>query len=77
MTLSLTVTQTQRADRLTPAVFRLLMEVEFTDAKGKQTRPLNITKRVETFSFKLSERPKSIKLDPKENIPIKMVKIAP
>jgi aminopeptidase N len=76
-TLRLTVTQTQKADRLTPAIFRLPMEVEFTTASGTETRNLNVTKRLETFSFKLAARPTTVKVDPKEKIPVKTVNITP
>lgn len=76
-TLRLTVTQTQKADKLTPAVFRLPMEVEFTTASGKETKPLKVTKRTETFSFKLAARPTEVKVDPSEKIPVKTVKIGP
>ncbi len=76
-TLRLTVTQTQKADRITPSAFRLPMDVEFTLADGKTTEKLAITKRAETFSFKLASRPTSIKLDPQDKIPVKTVKISP
>lgn len=76
-TLRLTVTQIQKADKLTPAIFRLPMDVEFSTASGKETKPLNITKRTETFSFKLDARPTDIKVDPNEKIPVKTVKIGP
>lgn len=73
-TLKLTVTQTQKGDVLTPAAFRLPLDVEFTIGEDKKTEKVNITKRVETFSFKLASRPTAVKLDPLEKIPIKAVK---
>ncbi|MBA3350858.1 MAG: hypothetical protein H0U23_00220 [Blastocatellia bacterium] len=76
-TLRLTVTQTQKADRITPAAFRLPMDVEFTLADGKTTEKLAINKRTETFSFKLPSNPTGIKLDPLDKIPVKTVRISP
>lgn len=74
-TLRLTVTQTQKADRITPPVFRLPMEVEFTSGETKETEKLNVRKRVETFSYKLPAKPDSIQIDPNEKIPVKTVKM--
>ncbi len=73
--LRLTVTQTQKGDGLTPSVFRLPMDVEFTIGENKQTEKLNITKRIETFTFDLPDQPSEINLDPDEKIPLKIVKI--
>ena len=72
----LTVTQTQKGDALIPAAFKLPMEVEFTIGETKQREKLNITKRVETFSFDLPSQPNAINLDPDEKVPLKTVKIA-
>jgi aminopeptidase N len=76
-TLRLTVTQTQKADAITPAAFRLPLEVEFATGSGKQIEKMNITKRVETFEFTLPERPSETNLDPSEKVPVKTVKILP
>lgn len=76
-TLRLTVTQTQKADRITPIAFRLPMDVEFETDSGKTSEKLNVTKRVETFSFKVASRPKSIKVDPSDKVPVKSVKMVP
>jgi aminopeptidase N len=74
-TLRLTVTQTQKQDTITPGAFRLPMEVEFTVGSDKSVEKLNITKRVESFEFKLPENPSETKLDPTGRIPIKTVKV--
>ena len=73
--LRLTVTQTQKGDALIPTAFRLPMDVEFSLGENKQTEKLNITKRVETFTFDLPAQPNAINLDPNEKIPLKTVKI--
>jgi aminopeptidase N len=76
-TLRVTVNQIQRADKITPSAFRLPMDIEFTLASDKRSEKLHITKRIETFSFKLPSRPTALVLDPLEKIPIKTVKMAP
>ena len=77
-TMRLTVTQIQKPDRITPAAFRLPVDVEFTLPGGeKKTEKINITKRLETFSIKLPARPESVAFDPDEKVPVKTVKIAP
>lgn len=74
-TLRLTVSQIQKADTVTPAAFRMPMDVEFTIGENKQTEKLNVTKRVETFEFKLPAQPSEIHIDPLEKIPVKTVKM--
>ena len=74
-TLRLTVTQTQKADTITPAVFRLPMDVQFTIGADKKIEKLNVTRRTETFSFKLAAQPTEVAVDPEEKIPVKVVEI--
>lgn len=76
-TLRLTVTQTQKPDKLTPAVFRLPMEVRVESASGNTNKKIDVDKRVETFTIKTDGRPKTVKLDPDERVPLKTVKIGP
>ncbi|HVF29697.1 MAG TPA: M1 family aminopeptidase [Pyrinomonadaceae bacterium] len=73
-TLRLTVTQTQRPDRITPAAFRLPMEIAFTLNGEKQNEKISVTRRLQTFSYKLPGRPTAIDIDPEEKIPVKTVK---
>lgn len=74
-TFSVTVTQTQKIDSLTPAAFKLPMEIEFDTASGKVAEKINVTKRVETFSYKLASKPAAFKIDPMDRIPVKDVKL--
>ena len=74
-TLRLTVAQTQKADRITPAVFRLPLSVEFATGTDKQVEKVNLSKRVETFSYKLPARPDRISVDPEHKVPVKTVRI--
>jgi aminopeptidase N len=76
-TLRLTVTQVQKADTLTPAVFRLPLEIQFTVGADAETQKMNVTKRAETFEYKLPAKPSEINIDPTEKIPVKTVKTLP
>lgn len=76
-TLRLTVTQVQKADAITPAVFRLPLEIQFTIGADTQIEKMNVTKRVETFQFNLASRPSEVNIDPTEKIPVKTVKTLP
>ena len=76
-TLDLTITQTQKLDKITPSAFFLPMEVEVTTAKGKKTEKIEINKRVETISIVLDGRPVEVKFDKAEKIPLKLVKLQP
>ena len=76
-TLTVTVTQIQKPDAITPAIFRLPMEVKIVTASGEQGEKMDITKRIQTFSYKLSSRPTKLDVDPGDKIPIKTVKVRP
>lgn len=76
-TLTVTVSQIQRADANTPAVFRLPTKAKIRISSGETEHDMNITKRVQTFSFKIPKRPSGLTIDPEERIPIKRVKIRP
>jgi aminopeptidase N len=75
-TLTVTVTQVQ-GDAITPTVFRLPLEAEIKTASGEALEKMEVTKRVQTFSFKLDAKPTDFKLDPYNKIPLKRVKIHP
>jgi aminopeptidase N len=76
-TLKLTVTQTQKPAVHVPVAFRLPMDVEITTSRGASLQQIDVTKRVETFSIRTEAPPKAIKFDPKERIPLKIVKQGP
>lgn len=75
--LTLTVTQTQRPDSITPATFTLPMEVEIVTAKGTKNEKIQIVKRTQTFTFSVDGKPREINFDKDEKIPLKMVKLLP
>ena len=76
-TLDLTVTQTQKLDKITPSAFILPMEIEITTAKGAKIEKIEIKKRLETFSIKLDGKPREVTFDKDEKIPLKLVKLQP
>lgn len=71
-TLTLTIIQTHKPDVITPAVFRLPLDVNITTASGETTEKITVTKRTQTFSFKTS-KPTDILIDKDEKIPLKRV----
>ena len=73
--LDLKVTQTQKQDDLTPAVFILPLEVEITTPKGTRTEKINVTKREETFSLKSDEAPTGVVFDKDLKIPLKLLRV--
>ncbi len=76
-TLTLTVRQTQRQDPLTPAAFRLPLDLEIQTARETHKEKMELTKRLETFRYKLSGRPTRLTVDKDEKIPLKTLKVAP
>ncbi len=76
-TLTLTISQTQNIDKITPAVFRLPLDILIKTASGVSRQKIDMTKRVQTFTFKTTERPTSVEIDEAEKIPLKILKIRP
>ena len=56
-TLNVTVSQTHRADSITPAVFRLPLDIRIKTATEEFDHMIDVTKRIETFSFKVPVKP--------------------
>lgn len=61
--LTLNVAQTQMPDDITPAVFRLPVEIEVADAKSSRTEQIEITQREQSFTFSLGGEPRMIRFD--------------
>lgn len=76
-TLTLTITQTQKQDRLTPPAFRLPLDIEIETARGERTEKIELTKRLEVFTFKIDGRPTKLVIDKDEKVPLKTLKILP
>ena len=80
--LKITVTQTQKADAIVPAAFRLPLTIAIKTENGIESTTKNISKRVETFSIKLNSKPVVLgtlptSYDAEDKIPAKTVKIMP
>ncbi len=54
--LQLTIEQTQVADDITPTVFRLFADVQIVTDKGTRTEKVEISKRSQTFTFKVNDK---------------------
>ena len=76
-TLTLTVSQTQLTDTITPAIFRLPMDILIKTASGESNQKIDVTKRIQTFSIKTQGKPLSVGIDEGEKIPIKRLKVRP
>lgn len=66
--LTLNVEQTQIADAMTPAVFRLPVEIEIATASGARTERIEILARSQRFTFKLDGKPLMIRFDKSSSI---------
>ncbi len=75
--LSIVVIQTQKPDALTPAVFRLPLEVIVKTSGSDKAERIDVTKRTQTFTFNAATRPTEIVVDPQYKIPIKRSDIRP
>lgn len=75
--LTLTVSQVQRPDAITPSAFVLPINVEIVTAKGRKTETIKINKRVQTFTIQTDGKPSKVNVDKEEKIPIKTVKVSP
>ena len=76
-TLTMTVTQIQPTARLVAPAFKMPMEVSFKIAGEEDVHPLEVTKRVQVFAFKLAAKPTAVVIDPNLKVPIKSVKVLP
>ncbi|HEV7842480.1 MAG TPA: M1 family metallopeptidase [Pyrinomonadaceae bacterium] len=66
--LTLNVAQTQRAEAMTPEVFRLPVDIELATARGARTEHIEITQRTQSFTFQLDGKPLMIRFDKGEKI---------
>ncbi|MBA2380418.1 MAG: DUF3458 domain-containing protein, partial [Blastocatellia bacterium] len=73
--LEITVSQTQRSDRLTPEAFRLPIEIAIRANGETRIEKIDITKRSETFRIATASEPEAITLDPSQKIVLKTLKM--
>lgn len=76
-TVTLTISQTQSADGLTPSIFRLPLDIEIKSGVRATNEKIDLTKRIQTFTIKVPARPTNLTIDKEEKIPVKTVKIRP
>jgi aminopeptidase N len=76
-TLTLTVTQTQGPEALTPPAFRLPMDVQIVTPAGKNVQKLDVTRRTQVFTYRLDGPPSDVIIDPEDKIILKRVKLRP
>lgn len=76
-TLFITVAQTQAPGGITPAAFRLPLELAIKTSHGETKHDIEVTRRQQTFSIKTNGRPTAVRVDPDERIPLKEVRMRP
>jgi aminopeptidase N len=76
-TLTLITMQTQKPDAITPAIFRLPVEIAIGMRGSEQAENIEITKRRQVFTFKVGAKPASLVVDPELKIPIIRVDVRP
>lgn len=75
--LTVTISQTQRADKITPAVFRLPLDVEIRTPSGTVKERVEMKTRAQVFTFKVDSRPTELVIDKEEKIPVKRLEVRP
>lgn len=75
--LSLTISQVQKPNPVTPDAFILPLEVEIETAGGRKTEQLDIRKRTQVFSIKVDGKPTKLNFDKEYKIPLKTIKMIP
>lgn len=73
--LNLTVTQTQKIDKLTPPAFILPLEVEIQTANGEISEKLEINRRKQSFTIQLKDKPDKLVFDKSAKLPLLDVKL--
>ena len=76
-TLTLVTMQTQKPDVITPAVFRVPLEIVIENSGAGRAAELEITKRRQIFTFKVTAKPTGLVVDPELKIPVKRVDLRP
>lgn len=76
-TLTLVTMQTQKPDAITPAAFRLPLEITIATSGTEKREKIEITKRRQVFSFKVAAKPDGVDIDPELKIPVKRVDLRP
>ena len=73
---TVTIRQTQSSDKKeTPLLFTLDLNLAFYSPRGRETFPLRISRKEESFVFRLRRKPVFLRLDPEYACPCKKVKL--
>lgn len=75
--LNLTVSQTQKTDRITPQAFILPLEVEIQTATGEVSEKLEINRRKQKFTLQLKGKPDKLVFDKTVKLPLLGIKLNP
>lgn len=75
--LTVTFAQTQLPDTITPAAFRLPLDLTVATESGETTEKVELTQRIQTFTFKIAGRPTSLTLDKDQKVALKIVRVHP
>ena len=73
----MTVTQTQKADAIVPAAFRLPLDVAVKTVGGTENKSVDIRQRIEKITMKLPAKPKSVEFDPSGKVLAMNVQVLP
>lgn len=76
-TLTIVTVQTHKPDAITPAVFRLPLQIAIDNSGTGKVEKLEITKRRQVFTFKVTAKPTGLVVDPELKIPVKRVDLRP
>lgn len=76
-TLTLVTMQTQKPDAITPAVFRVPLDVVINNLGTERVEKIEVTKRRQLFTFKVGAKPDALSVDPELKIPLKRVDLRP
>lgn len=76
-TFKITISQAQKVDGLVPAAFNFPLDLEFKTEDGVRNETVRVTKRSETFEFKVPKMPSAVDVDKGDKVPVKSVKMRP
>lgn len=75
--LTLTFSQTQVRDAITPSAFRLPLDIVIKVGTQTQKERVDILKRIETVTIKVPGKPTEVEIDPDERIVLKKLRVSP
>jgi len=76
-TLTLTVSQTQKADAIVPAAFRLPLDIAVKTSAGLEKKTVDLRQRIEKVTIKVPAKPQTVEFDPSGKVLAMNVQILP